>query len=188
MAPPALSIHLRNGNYPAPARYDELVARVAILTLSDKGAAGERADEAGSIIEARLREAGHEVALRAILPDERELISRTLADWCDRGVADVIVTTGGTGLTSRDVTPEATLAVAERHVPGLATAILLRGLQSTPYAALSRGVAVVRGKTLIVNLAGSAGAARDGLDVLLPLLDHIAELLRGPVEHGESRS
>ncbi len=164
--------------------YDGRMARVAILTLSDKAAAGEREDEAGRIIETRVREAGHEVSARAVLPDDRERISATLAEWCDRNLADVILTTGGTGLTPRDVTPEATLAVAERLVPGLTTAILLRGLQSTPYAALSRGVAVVRGKTLIVNLAGSTGAVRDGLEVLLPLLDHIAELLQGPVEHG----
>lgn len=159
------------------------MARVAILTLSDKGAAGQREDKSGDLLEARLRAAGHQLARRVLLPDDRESISALLREWCDGNAADVVITTGGTGLTPRDVTPEATLDVAERHLSGLVTALHLEGLKKTPYAVLSRGVAVTRGATLIVNLPGSTKAVDEGLDVLLPLLDHIAELLAGPVEH-----
>lgn len=159
------------------------MARVAILTLSDKGAAGQREDKSGDLLEARLRAAGHQLARRVLLPDDRESISTLLREWCDGNVADVVITTGGTGLTPRDVTPEATLDIAERQLPGLVTALHLEGLKKTPYAVLSRGVAVTRGATLIVNLPGSTKAVDEGLDVLLPLLDHIAELLAGPVEH-----
>lgn len=159
------------------------MARVAILTLSDKGAAGQREDKSGDLLEARLRAAGHQLARRLLLPDDRESISTLLREWCDGNVADVVITTGGTGLTPRDVTPEATLDIAERQLPGLVTALHLEGLKKTPYAVLSRGVAVTRGATLIVNLPGSTKAVDEGLDVLLPLLDHIAELLAGPVEH-----
>lgn len=159
------------------------MARVAILTLSDKGAAGQREDKSGDLLEARLRAAGHQLARRLLLPDDRESISTLLREWCDGNDADVVITTGGTGLTPRDVTPEATLDIAERQLPGLVTALHLEGLKKTPYAALSRGVAVTRGATLIVNLPGSTKAVDEGLDVLLPLLDHIAELLAGPVEH-----
>ena len=159
------------------------MARVAILTLSDKGAAGQREDKSGDRLEARLRAAGHQLARRVLLPDDRESISALLREWCDGNAADVVITTGGTGLTPRDVTPEATLDVAERQLSGLVTALHLEGLKKTPYAVLSRGVAVTRGATLIVNLPGSTKAVDEGLDVLLPLLDHIAELLAGPVEH-----
>lgn len=159
------------------------MARVAILTLSDKGAAGQREDKSGDLLEARLRAAGHQLARRLLLPDDRESISALLREWCDGNAADVVITTGGTGLTPRDVTPEATLDIAERQLPGLVTALHLEGLKKTPYAVLSRGVAVTRGATLIVNLPGSTKAVDEGLDVLLPLLDHIAELLAGPVEH-----
>jgi molybdenum cofactor synthesis domain-containing protein len=160
------------------------VARVAILTASDRGAAGEREDASGELIAGRSREAGHTVVRRQLLPDDRAQIAACLAAWCDEGLADVILTTGGTGLTPRDVTPEATRDIAERDVPGIVLALLVTGLEKTPFAALSRGAAVTRGRTLVVNLPGSARAVAEGLDVLLPLLDHVAELLAGPVEHG----
>jgi molybdopterin adenylyltransferase len=167
----------------ASGGYDGTVVRVAILTASDKGAAGERQDASGDLIESRCREAGHDVARREILPDSRKRIGELLAAWCDDAVAEVVITTGGTGLSMRDVTPDATRDVAEREVPGLMTALVTHGLRNTPYAALTRGIAVLRGRTLIVNLPGSPKAVAEGLDVLLPLLPHIGDLLAGPVEH-----
>lgn len=159
------------------------MARIAILTASDGVAAGTRVDEGGALIERRCREGGHEVAARASLPDDRAAIAAQLAAWCEANTADVILTTGGTGLTPRDLTPEATRDIAERDVPGIPLAIAQEGLKHTPYAILSRGLAVTRGKTLIVNLPGSPRGVADGLAVLLPLLPHIAELVAGPVEH-----
>lgn len=159
------------------------MARIAILTASDGVAAGTRADASGDLIEARCREEGHEIAAREALPDDRAAIAAQLAAWCDAAAADAILTTGGTGLTPRDLTPEATRDVAERDAPGVPLAIALEGLKHTPRAALSRGVAVTRGRTLIVNLPGAPKGVADGLAVLLPLLPHVAELLAGPVEH-----
>ena len=160
------------------------MARVAILTASDKGFAGGRDDRSGDAIEARCLEEGHEVTRRGIVPDERSVIAETLAAWCDDSVADVIFTTGGTGLTPRDVTPEATRDIAERDVPGIPQGLTTEGLKHTPYAQLSRGVAVTRGSTLVVNFPGSTGGVSDGLTVMMPLLEHIADLLAGPLEHG----
>ncbi len=160
------------------------MARVAILTVSDRGAAGEREDLGGPLIAELAAAAGHTVTARAVVPDEREGIAERLRAWADAGLADVIVTTGGTGLTPRDVTPEATRDVAEREALGIAVALVVSGLQHTPFAALTRGVAVTRGRTLIVNLPGNPKAVREGMEVLLPLLDHVSELLAGPVEHG----
>ncbi|MEO9254182.1 MAG: MogA/MoaB family molybdenum cofactor biosynthesis protein [Tepidiformaceae bacterium] len=159
------------------------MARIAILTTSDKGAAGERIDVSGDLIADLCLKAGHELATRALVPDERPAISAILAEWCDANGADVVITTGGTGLTARDVTPEATRDIAERDVPGIPIALAVEGLRQTPYAALTRGIAVTRGRTLIVNLPGSPKAVAEGLAVLLPLLPHITELLAGAVEH-----
>ncbi|MDE2668890.1 MAG: MogA/MoaB family molybdenum cofactor biosynthesis protein [Chloroflexota bacterium] len=159
------------------------MARIAILTASDGVAAGTRVDEGGALIDRRCREEGHEVVATAALPDDRQGIADQLAAWCDAGAADLILTTGGTGLTPRDLTPEATRDIAERDVPGIPLAIAQEGLKHTSYAILSRGAAVTRGKTLIVNLPGSPKGVADGLSVLLPLVPHIAELVAGPVEH-----
>lgn len=159
------------------------MARIAVLTASDQGAAGRREDRSGAIIDERCGEAGHQVVRRELVADDRTRIARILAAWCDEGLADIILTTGGTGLTSRDVTPEATRDIAERDVPGIPFALAVGGLAKTPLAALTRGIAVTRGKTLIVNLPGSPKAVSEGLDVLLPLLGHVADLLAGPVEH-----
>jgi molybdenum cofactor synthesis domain-containing protein len=159
------------------------MARLAILTCSDKGSAGERADASGDLAEARCRAAGHQVVARALLPDDRTAIAARLREWCDAGSVDIVVTTGGTGLSPRDITPEATRDVAERDVPGLPIALAIEGLKKTPYSVLSRGVAVTRGRTLIVNLPGNPKAVAEGLDVLLPLFPHIADVLGLPVEH-----
>jgi molybdopterin adenylyltransferase len=159
------------------------MARVSILTCSDKGATGERSDESGDTIERMALEAGHTVTRRDVVADDRDLIAERLRAWADDGHCDIIVTTGGTGLTARDVTPEATRDIAERDMPGISVALIANGLRYTPYAALTRGVAVTRGRTLIVNLPGSPKAVAQGMDVLLPLFSHIAELLQGPVEH-----
>ncbi len=157
--------------------------RIAVLTASDKAAAGERTDESGDLAVSRLRAEGHVVVEKVILPDDRAAIARQLREWCDTGAADVVITTGGTGLTPRDITPEATLDIAERQVPGIPIALAIEGLKKTPYAVLSRGVAVLRRNTLIVNLPGNPKAVAEGLDVLIPLLGHIGETLAGSVEH-----
>jgi molybdopterin adenylyltransferase len=159
------------------------MARIAILTCSDKGAAGGRVDSSGDLAAERCRAAGHEVVARRIVADERGLISAALASWADEGLADVVLTTGGTGLSPRDITPEATRDIGERDVPGIPVALWVEGLKKTPYAVLSRGVAVTRGHTLIVNLPGNPKAVAEGLDVLLPLLPHITEVLSLPIEH-----
>jgi len=159
------------------------MARVAILVASDKGAAGQRTDLSGRAIATRCRAAGHEVVRHEVLADDRATIAETLAAWADASLADIVITSGGTGLTPRDVTPEATRDIAERDVPAIPIALAIAGLANTPYAALTRGIAVTRGATLIVNLPGSPKAVEEGMDVLLPLIPHVAELLRGPHEH-----
>lgn len=166
-----------------PGIDNQPVARIAILTASDQGAAGSRVDLSGDTAASRASAAGHEVTRRAIVADDRAVIASTLAAWCDDGVADIVITTGGTGLTARDVTPEATRDIAERDVPGIPLALVLSGLGKTPYAVLSRGVAVTRGRTLVVNLPGHPKAVEEGMDVLLPLIGHIATLLSGSFEH-----
>ena len=152
--------------------------RAAVVTVSDKGSQGIREDRSGPVLVEMLK--GYAVVNHTvIIPDEEELISKTLADLTDTGEIDLIFTTGGTGLAPRDVTPEATLAVCDRLVPGITDAMRLRSLEVTNRAMLSRAIAGTRGKTLIINLPGSPKAAKECLEVFLPVLDHAVETLRG---------
>jgi molybdopterin adenylyltransferase len=156
-------------------------ARTAfILTVSDRGSTGDRADTSGDGLAARLATLGFAVE-REMVPDERRRIESMLVAAASRH--PLVVTTGGTGLTPRDVTPQATLAVIDYQVPGFAEAMRADGRAKTPMAILSRAVVGVRGKTLIVNLPGSPRAALESLAVLEPVLDHALETLRGPHEH-----
>ena len=153
--------------------------RLGILTVSDLGAVGQREDTSGDAILAWAGERGYDVAVRSVVPDEPDRIAAKLARWADSGEVDVILTTGGTGLTARDVTPEATQAVLERAAPGIAEALRAGAAPTFPRAWLSRGLAGTRGKTLIVNLPGSTGGVRDGLAVLADLLPHAVDQIRG---------
>jgi len=153
--------------------------RLALLTISDAGARGERADTSGDAIVAWAEERGYELVERALVPDDTVRIAGVLASWADDDRADLILTTGGTGLTARDVTPEATRAVLGKEAPGIAEALRMAVYPRFPRAALSRGTAGVRGRSLIVNLPGSPGGVRDGLAVLDDLVEHAVELVRG---------
>ena len=152
---------------------------VGILTISDKGSRGERQDKSGEAIREILSSIDARIVNYDIVPDEKELIAQELISWADENNLDVILTTGGTGLTPRDVTPEATLAVVDRIVPGFAEAMRAESLKKTPMAMLSRAVVGVRGKCLIINLPGSPKAVRECLEVVLPALPHAVETLKG---------
>jgi molybdenum cofactor synthesis domain-containing protein len=153
--------------------------RLGVLTISDLGAQGRREDTSGDAIVSWAAERAYEVMVRSIVPDETNLIAGRLCRWADSGEVDVILTTGGTGLAPRDVTPDATLAVLERPAPGIAEALRAAAGRRFPHAYLSRGLAGTRGKTLIVNLPGSEGGVRDGLAVLADLLDHAVDQVSG---------
>ena len=153
--------------------------RIGILTISDLGAVGQRADTSGDAIEEWAAERGYEVVVRSAVADETDRIAGKLVRWADSGEVDVVLTTGGTGLTPRDVTPEATVAVLEREAEGIAQALRAAAGPGFPRAWLSRGRAGTRGKTLIINLPGSTGGVNDGLAVLEAFLDHAVELVTG---------
>lgn len=152
--------------------------RVAVLILSDKSSKGEREDLSGPAIAAKLQGLA-EIVAQEVIPDEKGLIIEKIIDYADRLKVDIVFTSGGTGLAPRDVTPEATLAVCDRLVPGITDAMRLRSLQITDRAMLSRAISGTRGKTLIINLPGSPKAVKECLDVFLPVMDHAVETLRG---------
>ena len=154
-----------------------------MITLSDKGAQGQRKDESGPAIVKRLEEQGYQVVEALLLADEQAVLQKQLIRLCDQRQLDLILTTGGTGFAPRDVTPEATMAVAHRNAPGIAEAIRAASMRITPRAMLSRGVSVIRGKTLIVNLPGSPKAVQESMDEFLDVIPHALTLLRG--EGGE---
>ena len=156
--------------------------RIAVLTVSDRAARQERPDTSGPAVRERVERAGHCVAQMAVLPDEPQQIEALLREWADSGESDVILTTGGTGIAVRDRTPEATLAVCERIVPGIAEVMRQAGLAKTPHSMLSRGVAGVRGRTLIINLPGSPRAAVECFEAVLPALPHAVDLLSGSAD------
>jgi molybdopterin adenylyltransferase len=152
---------------------------LGILTVSDRSFSGERADSSGPALARAAEQHGWRIARTAIIADERLKISSTLVDWCDGTEnLDLILTTGGTGFSPRDITPEATFAVIERSAPGMAEAMRLASLKITPHAMLSRGIAGIRGATLIINLPGSPKAAQENFEVVAPVLTHAVELLK----------
>ena len=153
--------------------------RIGILTISDLGAVGQRADGSGDAILDWASERGYDVVVRSVVADETDRIAGKLARWADSNEVDVVLTTGGTGLTARDVTPEATAAILEREAEGIAEALRAASGPGYPRAWLSRGRAGTRGKTLIVNLPGSTNGVKEGLAVLAQFLDHAVELLSG---------
>jgi molybdenum cofactor synthesis domain-containing protein len=158
--------------------------RAAAITVSDKGYSGEREDRSGPLLAELLGGLGLEVVMTAVVPDDQGRLEALLRDLCDRGAADLIVTTGGTGPAPRDLTPEATRAVIDREMPGLAELVRSEGLKKTPLAVLSRGVAGLRRGTLIINLPGSPKAVREGMEALAPVLPHALQMLMGEgLEH-----
>lgn len=153
--------------------------RAGILTISDKGARAERQDESGAVIREMIADMGARVTQYKIVPDDKDAISGTLIEWADRGEVDLILTTGGTGLGPRDVTPEATLDVIEKLAPGFSEAMRAESMKITPRGMLSRGVSGIIKRTLIINLPGSPKAVRESLEAILPALPHGLEMLCG---------
>lgn len=151
--------------------------RIGILTVSDRSALGERPDLSGPVIEEEVVAQGWTISKKEVIPDDLYVIKNTLSTWIDSGDIDVLLTTGGTGFSSRDITPEATKAVIDREAPGLAEAMRAASLKVTLHAMLSRATAGIRGRTLIVNLPGNPRAAVENLRVVLPVLNHAVELL-----------
>ena len=167
-----MSVEPRAGVFPWQA---------GVITLSDKAARGEREDKSGPVIVARLKQKGYEICEQLVLSDDAAALQKALVDLCDRRQLDLILTTGGTGFGHRDITPETTLAVAERQAPGIAEAIRAASAKFTPNAMLSRAVSVIRGKTLIINLPGSPKACMESMDVFMDAIPHALGLLRDEV-------
>ena len=158
--------------------------KFGILTISDKGSRGQRQDKSGDIIREAVSRLESAVTKYEIVPDESNAIAGKLTGWADGSEVDVILTTGGTGLGRRDVTPEATLSVLDKEAPGFAEAMRMKSLEKTPMAVLSRAVAGLRGECLIINLPGSPKAVQECLDVILPAIPHAVEIIKGEVtEH-----
>ena len=158
--------------------------KIGILTISDKGSKGQRLDKSGEAVKEAVSSIDSTVPKYEVVPDEKDIIAARLCDWADSGEIDVIFTTGGTGLAERDITPEATLSIIDRIVPGIPEAMRMRSLEKTPMAMLSRTVAGQRGKCLIINMPGSPKAVRECLDAILPAVPHAVEIIKGEVtEH-----
>ncbi len=153
--------------------------KAGILTASDKGFAGERDDESGKVIAALLANINAEIATYVLVPDERDMIASNLIQMTDQLQLDLILTTGGTGFSPRDITPEATMDVIDRQVPGIVEAMRAKSLEITPRAMLSRAVSGIRKQTLIINLPGSPKGVRECLEIILPVLPHAIEILKG---------
>ncbi len=157
--------------------------RVAILTISDSAANGTREDASGPALHARCQELDWPVVATAIVPDNARAIARELEDWADTFLASLILTTGGTGVSARDITPEATRAILEREIPGIAELMRSKGLEQTKFSTLSRAVAGTRKRTLIVNLPGSPQGALHSLQVIEHLVPHVVDLVEGRTDH-----
>jgi molybdenum cofactor synthesis domain-containing protein len=162
-----------------------MTLRIGILTVSDRSAAGLRDDASGPLLITLVEAQSWEVVKAGVVPDELGAISETLASWADSGSLDVILTTGGTGFSPRDITPEATLKVIERRTPGLVEAIRAKSLKITPHAMLSRAEAGIRGRVLVINFPGSPKAVQENFEVIAPVLPHAVDLLR---EHPDSEA
>ena len=154
------------------------IVTYAVLTSSDTGSAGKRVDTSGDAIVEIMGGAGHKVVNRVMLPDDIDQLSNQIKAWCDSGKVDVILTTGGTGLSSRDVMPEVTRGLIDLEIPGMAEAMRAESLKVTKMAMISRAVTGARGSTLIINLPGSTGGVRDNLSVVLPVIEHAVEVLQ----------
>lgn len=161
-----------------------MMLNFGILTISDKGWRGQRRDESGPAIRDRLSLLDNTVVRYEIIPDEMDIIISKLTEWADEGNVDVILTTGGTGLGPRDVTPEATLSIVDKAVPGLTEAMRAETFKKTPFSLLSRAVAGIRGRCLIINLPGSPKAVQECLEIVLPVIPHAVEIIKGEItEH-----
>ena len=158
---------------------DGAIVAYAVLTSSDKGSAGKRIDTSGDAVVEMMQDAGHTLVARIILPDEFNELSKQIIAWCDAGETDVILTTGGTGLSSRDIMPEVTKSLITFDIPGMAEAMRSESLNLTKMSMISRAVVGVRGTTLIINLPGSTAGVSDNLEVVLPVLTHAVEVLQG---------
>lgn len=160
----------------------------AILTISDKGSSGQREDLSGPALNEGVAKMNGRVVKTEIVPDEKDVIAKKLCEWADSGNIDVIFTTGGTGLSARDVTPEATLSVIDREIPGIPEAMRAESLKKTPMAMLSRAVAGQRAKCVIINMPGSPKACRECLEVIIPAVPHAIEIINGAVtEHSVTK-
>lgn len=153
--------------------------KVAVLTMSDKGSRGEREDASGSLICEMVKEISGEVIIHEVIPDEQNIIEERLKHFADNLRADVIITTGGTGVSPRDITPEATKNILEKEIPGLAEVMRAEGCKKTIRAAISRGLVGIRGKSLIINLPGSPKGVKEGLNVILTTIPHVIEKMQG---------